>query len=41
MRASGAERRNGWLSGKSSEDHNPKGGSGMKYGHKAQAGLNC
>jgi hypothetical protein len=40
-RAEGAERRHGWQSGKSSEDHeNPKGGCGAKQSHEARGGSN-
>jgi hypothetical protein len=37
-RESGAERRNGWLSGKSSEGSKPMDGSGAKQSHKASRG---
>jgi hypothetical protein len=39
-RATGVERRAGWLSGKGSEDRNPKGGCGVKQSHEARAGSN-
>jgi hypothetical protein len=39
-RATGVERRHGWLNGKSSEGRNPKGGCGVKQSHEARAGSN-
>jgi len=38
-RAPGVERRNGWLSGKSSEGPKPMDGSGAKQSHKVSRGL--
>jgi hypothetical protein len=39
-RATGVERRCGWLGGKSSEGQNPMGGSGVKQSHTVPVGGN-
>jgi hypothetical protein len=39
-RATGVERRSGWLGGKSSEGPKPMDGSGVKQSHEVSEGLN-